>query len=142
MYHLKLNSRGISTPCYFIRITTNLLRKQWRIVWLTTFAFECDTWKLLRDTWKKGYMEITEGKYTVESAVMIHENNMKITVSFCWCQKKLTYGFQCWSTMVTQHWFNVEMLAGIGHLRFLKDAMRILRWNNVLSFNFNFPCNL
>ena len=47
----------------FERSMVKLLRTQRWIVWLTELAFECDRWK------SKGYMVITEWKYTVGSAL-------------------------------------------------------------------------
>ena len=55
--------------------------KQRRVAWLTPFAFECE-WS--QDTWK---LQTENTQWKVQCMVL--ENNMKITVSVCWCPNKL-----------------------------------------------------
>ena len=58
--------------------------KQRKILWLTPFAFSCE-WE--KDRWK---LQSENTKRKVQC--LVHENNMKITVSVCWCPNKLAYG--------------------------------------------------
>ena len=55
-----------------------------RIVRLTPFAFECE--------WSKDKSKLQKENTQWKGQCMIHESSMKITVSVCWCPKKLAYG--------------------------------------------------
>ena len=72
--------------CTFNWPRTDFLRKQGWVIWLTTPAFDCDRLK------RKGNMESTVWKWTLESRIHENEKNIKSTVSVCWRLNKLMYG--------------------------------------------------
>ena len=63
----------------------NLFQKLGWIVWLTAPAFSCDRWK------RKGNIESTVRKVTMES--IVHETWKEYGITMCvfWCQNKLIY---------------------------------------------------